>query len=858
MSDPGANPFAKYAPAAPQASDNPFAKYAGPNTSISNMSDDQAREKLGIPQYQGRLSDTILKGATFGLNDEIGAGMEAPLQYGLDTVTGKKPDDASLGDYYRANLSNIREGEAKYEGEHPVASTAGQFVGGAMDFNPASVTKAIAGGVKEAIGKGAVTGAAIGGASGFGNAEGGWKDRALGALQGGTVGGVVGAASPVIIPWLAKAGIGVKDMVSNAIAPWSKDLDGFISETAGKVLNHAAGAGGAEFEQAPIAGMKPTTGQSSNNPGLLWLERSVEQSSPESSAAAAESRTANNQALHQAIGQIGDLNNPADQAMREALVRGQPEGTPEGRVLDLAGQNLGDSDFYETGKALNATRSAASRPLWDAAMDRPPVITDRLKQFMADPDIQQGMSTGVKLARRQALADGEPFDPHAYAITGFNEAGDPQIGPVPTWRTWQAAKEGLDAKINSMKDNFGRLPKTKDVQSYLDLKNALLNELDAVNPDYAAARSAWSGPSDSMDALNAGRDIFRGDSEITAQRIAKLKPGDSDFYRVGVLRAIDDTVNNSQNGAGALKSMLAKPNVQEKLSAAFKSPEEFEDFQKNAADILNPQGDIAKATAKNSAGQYTMPDSAVASQFIRPGKGGPEALQAYLHAVGDDEGGLQAARDAFAQKLMDKVQTTVPDQVGDRVVSASKMTNFLDQYKHVVNSGLFSDEQKGMIQNIATAADMAQRTARAGAKGGSDTFAKLQGNTFLDVLIGPGASKIAPVAGAVIGAHFGGAGGAAAGLVGANYGMSKLEQTLYGASRDKVVNLINQAMSDPDLAKALMTKASSKASLQMPAPARRMIYSILGADTWNTLGGQATNAASDYLKNRNTTQQTAP
>ena len=81
MSDPGANPFAKYA-AAPAPSANPFAKYAAPATGQSNTA-----EALGIPEDRGGFKQALLHGASFGLSDELMSGMSAPVEYGLDTLT---------------------------------------------------------------------------------------------------------------------------------------------------------------------------------------------------------------------------------------------------------------------------------------------------------------------------------------------------------------------------------------------------------------------------------------------------------------------------------------------------------------------------------------------------------------------------------------------------------------------------------------------------------------------------------------------------------------------------------------------------------------------------------------------------
>lgn len=822
MADPAPNPFAKYAQ--PSANANPFAKYA-PHGSAGA---EDAHGGLETPTTTGDFKSAMLHGASFGLSDEIEAGIAAPLMYGVDKLTGKHPE-ATLGDYYDTNLAGIRGGLDTYAKEHPVANAAGEGAGGLVDFNPEAAVGTLASGLRQTMTQGAKVGGAIGAATGFGNAAGGTENRLKGSIEGGAGGILAGATAPVVIPWAIGAGRDFTKMISNAIAPWSSSLDDFISTTAGKVLNEAAGPGGAQFADAPLHGMAPTTGQATDNPGLKWLERSVEQSTPNAAAASAEARTANNQAITHAIGQLGDLNSEPATAMRGAVVNSQPSGSAADQVLDLTRQHLGVNGFYDTSQALNTARKTQSAPLYEEAMNNGPVISDRVNEFLNDPILKQGLGQGMQIQRLESLAKGEKFDPKDYGITAFNDAGDPIISGVPNMRLLDAGKKGLDNIVEQYRNPVtGKLALDQYGNAVNQVRAQYVTALDEANPAYKAARAAWSGPSQSLDALNAGRNIFNPDSELTAQKIASLSPGDLDYHNIGVMRAIEDVANNSPNPQAALNSLLAKPNVRQKLSAAFGSPEGFDEFQQKAANILNPQPDIGKAIATDKAGAFTLPDSGVADQFIRTGKGAPEALEAYLNAVGDNPEGLQAARDAFAQKFLDQVQTTITDQSGGHVISASKVSNFLDNYDHVVQSKLFDPSQRDLIQRISDAADMSQRTARAGAPGGSDTYAKISGKTFLDVLIGPGASKLLPAAGAIIGAHTGGPVGAAAGFAAASMGENKLENLLYGATREKVVNLVHEAMSNPALAKTLMTQASAKSALQIPAPQRRLIYSLLG------------------------------
>lgn len=719
---------------------------SGDNAAVSEI-------KKSLPKT-GSFSESIAHGGTFGLSDEIEAGLSAPLQYGLDTLTGKNDlhvgdlvagkQKPTLGNYYHANLENIREGQENYAKEHPVLNTVGEVVGGAMDLNPEAIGEAVAKGFWPTVAKGGTTGAAIGATQGFGEGE-GVTGRLKGALVGGITGGAVGAAAPAVVPWVIGGARAAGSMIQRAIAPWTKNLDSFIDETVGNVLNRAAGDSGANFEAPPLPGMAPTTGQATNNPGLKWLERSVEQSTPEAADASAQARTANNQAIQSAIGNLGDLQSNAAVDMNTAVEKAS--------------------------KAANTSTRAA----WKAAnVDETtgisaPQFQDHVKDYL----------DGLTVAARKNIP-GDVLD----ILHQLAEQGTTDLGEI------------------------------QDVRS---------NVTDALR------EAAFNRQSNKARVLG------------------------------GLADTISDFIDNIPRPAEAAEAYDTARDATKQMKKTFNTPK----------DVRNVMG-------VDRYGADKTPLSAVADTFIRSGKGAPEAFQSYLDAVDsnlksaarpgqtaperiaavtearqDVESGYQAARDAFAQRFLDKVTTTASDQAGSPIISAAKVKNFIDDHQHVINSKIFDDDQRDLITRIGQAADMANRTVNAGAKGGPDTFAKLQGKTFLDVLIGPGASKLIPLASTVAGAHVGGPVGAAAGLTAALVGESRIENLLYGATRDKALALVHEAMNTPDLAKTLMQSASAKAAMQIPAPQRRLIYSVLGARAGVALEPNAEQKANGYIANDN-------
>lgn len=255
----------------------------------------------------------------------------------------------------------------------------------------------------------------------------------------------------------------------------------------------------------------------------------------------------------------------------EALLTARHAAAPERILSDLAAAS-GTHPEAAAGNLsdlVKAGRSAAS-PLYDEAYSQAPVITDRLQQFAHDPIIQRGMKEGIITQRIEALGEGKPFDPSAYAITEFNAAGDPVIGPVPTWRTWDAAKTGLDDMLEGYRDGTtGRLNLDARGRAIDSARRGMLTELDSVNPSYATARSTAGDYLGAKTAFSDGMKNLNGN--VTAKQFADIvsrassSPPLLESLRGGVLNSV---YNMAQKGQLKPTKFLT-PLVQSKLNMLF-------------------------------------------------------------------------------------------------------------------------------------------------------------------------------------------------------------------------------------------------------------------------------------------------
>lgn len=211
------------------------------------------------------------------------------------------------------------------------------------------------------------------------------------------------------------------------------------------------------------------------------------------------------------------------------------------------------------------------------------VWSPRLQELMADPDVQAGLKRGLKIEKKNALAEGRPFNDRDYAITGHDDKGDPIIGTVPTMKMLAAGKEGLDAVVLDQVHPIGHTSAgrpTKEGLANRKLRDEFRKELVTLNPTYGKAMEAWSGPSESIDAVRQGKDHFsRGDSiEQIQAEFDQMTEANKEFYRLG---AAEDLIRRNQKVAFAGDETKAIHNSRDDanlLRVLFKDPKEADQF----------------------------------------------------------------------------------------------------------------------------------------------------------------------------------------------------------------------------------------------------------------------------------------
>lgn len=375
------------------------------------------------------------------------------------------------------------------------------------------------------------------------------------------------------------------------------------------------------------------------------------------------------------------------------MMAGRNEAAP-GRILDdfsAASGIVPEAALGDMQSLVQKGRKAAS-PLYDAAYARPAATSDRLNQFAQNKVIQSAIAKGVKLEELDALKEGAQFNPGAYSVTGFNEAGDPIIGGVPTWRSWDAAKRGLDTIIAENTDTI--TGKMSDYGKSVDgVRRALLKELDSLNPDFAAARSVSSDYLSAQDAFNRGTKAILNDN-MPAQQFTDMFNGMKGANQEAFKGGIANKLFNLSQSNKLNTNRFITPIVQAKLEVALGR----ENAARFIANLKAEKGmvDFARKRAPGAG----SPTAEYADAFNEMDNGGNAAID-FAERVARNRGNVRGAvTDMAANKVADLVARRrtsglpldVRDVMGQLLMDPQKLAKALDASPNLrgVGGGILS------------------------------------------------------------------------------------------------------------------------------------------------------------------------
>lgn len=494
------------------------------------------------PGDYGFSDEVIDQGLMLGFGDEAKAALGTGLDALSDIVRLKMPNPAAS---YDKNLSRERGRRQEWLDSHPVASVGAQILGGGLTLGAApvaaaaNVARAAAPSLLQQVGRGSAVGATYGGLAGFGGSEGGMENRLLGGAGGAAVGGILGAGIPA-----AAAGIGGGYRAGRTMLGLSDPTD-----VANSQIARAIDRSGMTRDQ---------------------LETGVRTANAAGVPAVPADTSVSMRRLGRAVETVPGRGSEAATRFLEERQVGQGD-----RIARQLTRSLGtDGNAIRTAESIMQTRAQQAKPLYEKAYEAQ-AWDDKLAALLKRPAMRDAFN------RARTLAENEGVDPRTLGITGFDEAGEPILSGIPTMRTWDYMKRGLDDILEKNRNQLtGLLELDESGRAINGLKSTLLRELDGINPDYAAARRSYAGHSEMLDAVNFGREFAKGDIDVLAQRVSEMTPAEQDMFRVGAVRELRRTIGKSQDGADIVRQMFGSPEKRARLQMLFRTPDEFQTFQR--------------------------------------------------------------------------------------------------------------------------------------------------------------------------------------------------------------------------------------------------------------------------------------
>lgn len=573
----------------------------------------------------------------------VGPAIQSGLNKAAAAVRAIRRDEP-----YSQALNEVQGEVASDAAAHPALTTAGNVAGAVAGTAPLAVAAPEAFGISKAslpvnmlIGAG--TGGAIGAAdagvrSGFNPGQ---------TLEGGAIGFGAGALGPVAGRIV---GAGVNKLIGTA-----RDFMPASAATQ-RMLGAIADSSSTPAEVANALMQNPRLAPVDVNPNLLHMGMGLAADGGAPRATISNfvtNRTASAPATVEgaydaALGATPDVQGILNDLRWREAGNAPNLGTVKGAINEAMGPAANPKAVLDN---IVVTRAQESAPLYAKALAQPVVWTNRLQQFLDDPVVQAGLAKGARIQRMESLAAGEPFNPTDYAIKDFDAAGDPVIGTTPNMRTLNVVKKGLDAMVSDAKDPVtGRL--SEEGRAIDQVRKAFVGELDSINPDYAAARKAWEGPTKVHAAFAKGLSVFQNRGGMSGVEttpgaltdwLAKASPAEKDALKAGARASIEQQMSAAPDPAKKIGNLATLEANQQKLEAILGKGPADKLFQQLRATYTDP---IGEAFAKGI--NIFSNRSGIAGLEDRP-----EALKAWMaHASPNEVAALrQGIRTAVDQRI---------------------------------------------------------------------------------------------------------------------------------------------------------------------------------------------------------------
>lgn len=258
------------------------------------------------------------------------------------------------------------------------------------------------------------------------------------------------------------------------------------------------------------------------------------------------------------VAAAGNKPGPASLLSRSMIRRGADQRQ---QFLGVLNDELSADSPYQLHDQALMNLQNEGRAAQEKAFNVAPVTSERLKDMMEDPTLQEGIHHGIRTQQIWSRSNPQlyPYDPLDFNVK-FDDAGHPTYEGVPSMKTLDAGRKGLGAILDAGGDGI-RNPTTGQLTergaAIANLKSEYTDELKRLNPAYGDYLDTIGEPMEHMGAGKAGLNFMN----MRPQEIEQFLNGNRNQFLAGQAPTLRDPASEGAKAtfkAGAMESIANK------------------------------------------------------------------------------------------------------------------------------------------------------------------------------------------------------------------------------------------------------------------------------------------------------------
>lgn len=191
------------------------------------------------------------------------------------------------------------------------------------------------------------------------------------------------------------------------------------------------------------------------------------------------------------------------------------------------------------------------------------------------------------------------------------------------------------------------------LRALVQVKNSLVDAMDAASTDYKSARAIFAGEAEVQDALEEGIAYVRSGAAVTGADVAKMSAAEKQAFRLGVARGLAETVDKAPDGADVVKRIFGSRSKRAILDPLFE----------NATDKARFTNAMLNEARKTRTRQAVIGNTTTAMQQADQGDAGVVA-EGVVNAITQGPGSVVVQILKRAGARLKGVTPQVADEIG--------------------------------------------------------------------------------------------------------------------------------------------------------------------------------------------------